>query len=93
VLLRVKIRSKRFENSLLNFLIFFFFKYLTSERIYYIILSRFERIKTYSVKYEKKRIHQQKISSVKSSELIPELTINWLTDLNHVPTNIIIWNR
>jgi len=40
-----------------------------------------------------RRGHQQKISSAKSSELIPELAINWLTDLNHVSISIIIWNR
>jgi len=40
-----------------------------------------------------KEFHQQKISSVKSSELIPELAISWLADLNHVSASMIIWNR
>jgi len=34
--------------------------------------------------------HQQKISSAKLSEIILELTVNWLTDLNHVLINMII---
>jgi len=44
-------------------------------------------------KINKILIHQQKISSTKLSELIPELFINWLTDLNHVSISMIIWNR
>jgi len=38
----------------------------------------------------KRSLHQQKISSVKLSEMIFELIINWLTDLNHVLASMII---